>query len=165
MRGGTLPGDDHAVFGRLALPGTNGGVAVRGGIGDGFNGNRSYFGGVDLSAQIATHSASQPLDIGWTAGAGLSYGDYWLASVPLALSAGRNWSSGSVSFAPFVYAGTVLDYRRGDEAPEDEEFGAGALAGLGLELAFDASRNVILSANVSLGDRQAVSVGLVLGGG
>jgi len=165
MRAETLPGDDDAVFGTLSLPGTGGAVTVRGGLGTGVAEENAVFGGVDLRAPIARHSATQPLDLEWSGGAGLSYGEYWLGSVPVAVSAGRSWASGSVWFAPYVSVGATIDYRYGDSdfAP-DEEFEIQATAGLGVDVAFDAARRVVVRAAAALGERQAVSVGLVIGG-
>lgn len=165
MRAEALPGDDDAVFGTWSLPGTGGAVTVRGGIGTGVAEENAAFGGIDLRAPIATHTDTQPLDLAWSGGAGVGVGEYLLASVPFALSAGRSWSSGSVWFAPYVSVGTTLDYRYGDsDFVPDEEFEIQATAGLGVDMAFDAARRFVLRAATSLGDRQAIAVGLVIGG-
>ena len=165
MRAEALPGDDDAVFGTWSLPGTGGAVTVRGGIGTGVAEENAAFGGIDLRAPIATHTDAQPLDLAWSGGAGIGVGEYLLASVPFALSAGRSWSSGSVWFAPYVSVGATLDYRYGDsDFVPDEEFEIQATAGLGVDMAFDAARRFVLRAATSLGDRQAVAVGLLIGG-
>ena len=137
LRAESLPMDGDAVYATLPVPGTGGDVTLRGGLGEG---------------------ATDEL-----AGVGGSYGEYLVVSVPVGLSAGRSWSSGSVWFAPYVGLGAVLDYRRGEEAPDDE-FAVDANAEVGLDLAFDAGRRFVLRAAASLGDRQAVSVGLAVGG-
>jgi hypothetical protein len=90
-------------------------------------------------------------------------GDYIVTSLPVTVSAGRSWSSGSIWFAPYVSAGAVLDYRFGDEAP-DEVFAIDSLVGVGVDLAFDQARRFVISASAALGDRQAVAVGFVIGG-
>lgn len=165
LKAETLPGDDDAIFTTFGLPGTGGSVLIRGGVGYGVDGQESVFGGVDLRSPIARHSESQPLDIEWTAGAGLGFGEYWLFTVPVALSAGRSWSSGSVWFAPYVSLGAVFDYRYGNsDLVPDEEFEIGSSAGLGADISFDSARRFILRAAASLGDRQALALGLAIGG-
>ncbi|MBM4185165.1 MAG: hypothetical protein FJ207_13275 [Gemmatimonadetes bacterium] len=164
MRAETLPGDHNAVFGSFSLPGTGGAVTAHGGIGTGVAEENAVFGGVDLRAPIARHSATQPLDLEWSGGAGLSVGEYQLASVPVAVSAGRSWASGSVWFAPYVSVGATFDYRRGDsDLVPDEEFEIQATAGIGVDMAFDAARRFVLRAAAALGERQAVAVGMVIG--
>lgn len=168
LRAGTVPGDGDAAYARLTVPGTGGAFSLRGGVGEGVEGENSAFGGIDVRAPITRHTDTQPLDIEWTGGLGVGVGleesGYILGSLPLAVAAGRSWSSGAVWFSPYVSVGGVLEYRYGDEAPE-EEFGVDSLIGVGLDVAFDRGRNVVLSAAASLGDRQAISVGLVFGGG
>jgi hypothetical protein len=166
MRADVLPGDDDAVFGTFSLPGTGGAVTLRGGLGTGVAEENAFFGGVDLRAPIATHTDTQPLDVSWGGGGGLSFGEYFLASVPFAVSIGRSWSSSSVWFAPYLSAGATLDYRFGDsDLVPDEEFEIQATAGLGADLSFDSARRFVVRVAAALGDRQAVSVGLVVGGG
>ena len=111
VRGETLPGDEDAIAASFGLPGTGGSVMLRGGVGYGVDDQESAFGGVDLRAPLARHSDTQPLDIEWTGGAGFGVGEYWLFTVPIAISAGRSWSSGSVWFAPYVSLGVAFDYR------------------------------------------------------
>ncbi|MGE0158575.1 MAG: hypothetical protein AB7T31_04130 [Gemmatimonadales bacterium] len=166
MRAEVLPGDDDAVFGTFSLPGTDGAITLRGGIGTGVAEENAFFGGVDLRAPIAMHTATQPLDVAWSGGAGLGFGEYFLASVPFAISVGRSWASTSVWFAPYLSAGATIDYRFGDsDLVPEEEFEVQATAGLGADLAFDAARRLVVRVATSLGDRQAVAVGLVVGGG
>lgn len=163
LRADALPADGDAVAATLPLPGTGGRVTLRGGLGEGATDELAGFGGVDVRALLASHDDSQPLDIGWNAGLGGSYGEYLIVSLPVGLSAGRSWSSGSVWFAPYVGLGAVLDYRTGDAAPDDE-FALEPNAEVGFDLAFDPSRHIVVRAAASLGDRQAVAVGLAIGG-
>lgn len=168
LRAGTLPGDDDAVLGRWSLPATGRSVALQGGFGRGVAGEEAVFGGVDMRAPLARHSDTQPLDVEWTGGLGVGVGlgesGYILGSVPIAISAGRAYDSGSVWFSPYVSVGGVFEYRHGDEAP-DEEFSFDSIIGVGADIAFDSNRNFVISAAAALGDRQAITVGVVLGGG
>lgn len=165
MRAEVLPGDHNAVFGTFSLPGTNGAVSVRGGIGTGVAEENAAFGGVDLRAPIARHTDTQPLDLEWSGGAGLGIGEYVLLSVPVAVSAGRSWASGSVWFAPYVSLGATIDYRIGDsDFVPDEEFEIQATAGIGVDMAFDTARRFVLRVSTALGERQAIALGVVVGG-
>lgn len=163
-RAEVLPGDHNAVFGTFSLPGTNGAVSVRGGIGTGVAEENAAFGGVDLRAPIARHTDTQPLDLEWSGGAGVGVGEYVLVSVPVAVSAGRSWASGSVWFSPYLSLGATIDYRIGDSdfAP-DEEFEIQATAGIGVDMAFDPARRFVLRVATALGERQAIALGLVIG--
>lgn len=164
LRGGSLPGDGDAVLATWALPGAGRAVSVRGGFGTGAGGEPAGFGGVDIRAPLARHSDTQPLDLSWNAGAGLGVGEYVLVSVPVGVAAGRSWSSGAVWFAPWVGAGVALDLRIGSEAPE-EEFDVQGSGEVGFDLAFDQARRFVIRVAASLGDRQAIAVGMAIGGG
>jgi hypothetical protein len=59
--------------------------------------------------------------------------------------------------------GVALDLKIGEDAP-DEEFEATPVADLGLDFALDPDRRFIFRTAVSLGDRQALVVGLAVGG-
>jgi hypothetical protein len=166
MRLDVLPGDHNAVFGTFSLPGSGGAITLRGGIGTGVAEENAFFGGVDLRAPIATHTETQPFDVAWSGGAGIGFGEYFLVSVPFAVSVGRSWSSSTVWFAPYLSAGAALDYRFGDsDLVPDEEFEVQATGGLGADISFDAARRFVVRVATSLGDRQAVMVGLLVSGG
>jgi hypothetical protein len=166
MRAEVLPGDDDAVFGTLSLPGSGGAITLRGGLGTGVDEENAFFGGVDLRAPVATHTTTQPFDVAWSGGAGVGFGEYFLISVPFAVSVGRSWASSSVWFAPYASAGATLDYRFGnDEEVPDEEYEVQATAGIGVDIAFDPARRFVVRAAAALGERQAVSVGLLINGG
>lgn len=164
LRPDALPGDGDAVMATLPLPGAPPGVTLRGGAGEGVAGELAGFGGIDVRAPILRHDDAQPLDVEWNAGVGAGLGEYLVISVPVGVSAGRSWSSGSVWFSPYVGLGATMDYRRGDQAP-DEELVVEPSGEVGVDLAFDRSRRFILRAAASLGDRQALALGLVVGGG
>jgi hypothetical protein len=166
MRSEVLTEDGDAVFGTFSLPGTGGAVTLRGGLGTGVAEENAFFGGVDLRARIATHTQTQPFDVAWSGGAGLGIGEYFLISVPFAVSVGRSWASSAVWFAPYLSAGATVDYRLGDsDLVPEEEYEVQATAGLGADLSFDPSRRFVVRVSTALGDRQAVAVGLVISGG
>jgi len=166
MQPDALPGDKRAAFATWALPGMGGSVILRGGVGEGVAEEEAAFGGLDLRAPIARHTDSQPFDIEWTAGAGFGVGEYILVSVPVAISVGRSWSSGSVWFAPYLSLGATADYRHGDsDLRPDEEFEVQPTAGVGIDLSFDPGRRFVVRAATALGDRQALAVGLAVTGG
>jgi hypothetical protein len=161
VRAGTLPGDGDVFMMTWAFPGLPPGVTLRGGAGQGAEGEVAGFGGVDVRTSLVQHTEDQPLDVAWVVGAGLGIGRYALFTVPIGVSAGRPWSSGSVWIAPHVAMGVALDLHLGSEAPA-EEFQASPFAEVGADLALDSARRLVLRTGVSLGDRQAVGVGLVI---
>lgn len=173
LRSSTGASETDGLMGTLALPGMGGNVILRGGVGIDENGSDeggdliSAFGGIDLRAPIARHTAAQPLDIEWYAGLGASTGpegeQYILFTLPMGVSVGRSWTSGSIWLAPYVAMGVALDLNIGDNAPEDE-FEATPAADIGVDFALDPGRRFIVRVATSLGDRQALAVGLTLGG-
>lgn len=173
LRSSVVEADVDAAMATWALPGTGGSVILRGGVGIDRDGDPdggdlvSAFGGLDLRATIARHSAEQPLDLAWHAGLGVGAGpegeQYVLVTLPMGVSAGRSWASGSIWLAPYVSMGLALDLRIGEDAP-DEEFEATPAADIGFDLALDPSRHFILRVATSLGDRQALVLGLNVGG-
>jgi hypothetical protein len=161
VRSGALPDDGDAVLVTWNAPGLPEGVSLRGGAGTGAGGDAAGFGGVDLRAGLADHRPGLPVDLAWSAGAGVGVGSYVLLSVPVGVSAGRAWSSGAAWVAPYVAAGLSMDLRLGGDAPE-EEFEVQPSVELGVDLALDRARRVVLRVAASLGDRQAVAVGAVI---
>jgi len=161
LRAGTLPGDGNAVLVTWDLPGLPRAIGLRGGAGDGSDGSASVFGGLDVRTELTRHRPGQPVDVSWTVGVGLGVGDYGLLTVPVGISAGRSWTSGSVWLAPYAGVGIALDLRMGGAAPQDE-FVVQPSADLGVDLALDRGRRLVLRAAASLGDRQAIAVGALV---
>lgn len=164
---GALPGDDRAVV-VTWTGGLPDGLRLRGGVGEGAGSDdeadldvNAVFGGIDVWHTLTRGPESAPLEVVWTTGFGVGVGDWTLVSVPVGLTTGTTWSSGSVWLNPYLHAGVVMDLRVGEEAP-DEEFEVGVATDLGVNVAFDPGRRVVISASAGLGDRQAVAVGLVL---
>lgn len=150
----------------FGLPGTGGAVSVRGGAAQDLDDDFTVFGGIDLRAPIATHTDDQPLDLAWVAGIGAGAPTnserVGTISLPMSISAGRSWSSGSVWLSPYVSLGVAFDLHVGAEAPEDE-FEWSPAADLGLDLALDAARRFVVRVGASIGARHAVAVGLDVG--
>lgn len=168
LRSSSLAEETDGAMATWTLPGVGGSVALRGGIGFDADDQISGFGGVDLRARLASHTAEQPLDLEWNAGigagGGVGDGRYVVVTLPTGISAGRSWSSGSVWLAPYVSVGLAFDLSIGDEAPE-EEFTVTPAADVGLDFALDPGRRFIIRVAISLGDRQALALGLSVGGG
>jgi len=160
----SLPG---AGLGGLLLwqpSGLPAGVSLRAGGARGAGGEIAGFGGVDVSSPLVRRSEEMPLDLNWSTGIGLGVGDYILLTLPVGVTAGRAWSSGQVWFHPWAGAHAVMDGRIGGNAPDDE-FEVSPSAELGLDVAFDRRRRVVLRGAASLGDRSAFVVGVALGAG
>lgn len=160
----TLPGDDEAVLVTWALPGLPDGVRLRGGFGTGAGEERAGFGGIDVQAPLMRGRSDVPFDLDWQGGLGVSVGAYTLVTLPVGLTGSVSWTSGSIWFAPYLAAGLAADLRLGEDAPDDE-FDVAPALDLGVDVSFDAARRVILRAAAAVGDRQALSVGLAVGGG
>lgn len=161
LNAGTLPGDGSAVLVTWDFPGLPRAVGLRGGAGQGADGGASAFGGIDVRTELTRHGPGQPLDVSWTVGIGLGVGDYGVFTVPVGLSAGRSWTSGSVWLAPWAGVGVALDLRVGGNAPR-EEFAVQPSAELGVDLSLDRGQRFVLRAAAALGDRQAVAVGALV---
>lgn len=167
LRASSLEVETNAALGTWALPGTGGRVVLRGGAGVDEEDRVSVFGGVDVRTSLARHTSEQPLDLAWHAGVGAGGGaqdgQYLVVSVPMGISAGRSWTSGSVWLAPYASIGVALDLNFGDAAPDDE-FGVAPAVDVGVDLALDSGRHFVIRTAISLGDRQAFAIGLNVGG-
>jgi hypothetical protein len=161
LRGGALPGDGDGLLVTWAPASLRSAVVFRGGAGTGVAGTPAGFAGVDVRVPITADR--HLLDVSWNAGVGASLGEYLLGTLPMGLSAGHEWSSGAISFAPYVAGGLALDIRFGEEAPE-EEFVVQPTGEVGVDLSLDAARRVTLRAAVGLGERGAVAVGAAVQG-
>jgi hypothetical protein len=160
----TYPGDDVAVLATWAMPGLPPALRLRGGVGKGAADEQAIFGGNDVQTFLAQAREGMPLDLDWQAGAGLGVSDHAAVSVPVGLTAGVSWSSGSVWMAPYVAAGITADLRFGGDF-EGEEFEIDPALDVGLDLSLDSARNLVIRAAASFGDRQALAVGAAVGGG
>jgi hypothetical protein len=162
LRAGTLPGDGDALLATWTMPRLPDGLRFRGGAGRGATGTDAMFGGVDFQSPLLRATRDLPIDLDWQTGAGLSVGDYILLTVPVGLTGGVSWTSGAVWFAPYLTAGIAADLPIGDSAP-DRGFDVSPSLDIGFNLSLDIERRFVLRTAASLGDRQAVSVGLAFG--
>jgi hypothetical protein len=139
-------------------------VVVRGGGGTGAEGIPAGLAGIDLRVPMARRQTGAPLDVSWTAGVGMSAGEYLMFTLPMGMSVGREWASGSVAFAPYLSGGVAFDMRLGEEAPE-QEFVVQPVAEVGVDLSLDPARRVTLRGGASLGRREAVAIGAIVQAG
>jgi hypothetical protein len=162
LRSSAFPDDGDGLLITWAPLPLEGKLVLRGGAGTGLRGTPAGFAGVDTRVPIAT-GPGRLLDVSWNAGLGASFGEYLMGTLPMGISVGREWSAGAVAFAPYVSGGIALDMRFfQDERDPQEEFSVQHSIGLGTDLSLDAGRRVTLRAGVSLGERGAAAVGVML---
>ena len=125
---------------------------------DDADGGVSGFGGIDVRIPLRPDEPSR-VQLAWTTGIGGSYGEWGVLSLPIGVVAGAVWSEGAVTLAPWVGLGAGFDFQFGDEAPGND-FEVRPAADVGLDLAFDRDRSVLLRVGLSLGDRSALAAGL-----
>lgn len=136
------------------------GLGFRGGLFEGGRDDVAIVGGVDISGTLHRGTDDAPFDLIWFAGAGAGIDDDILASFPLGLAAGWSFDGPNLAFRPYVAPRMVLDAFFGDEV--DSDLDLGAAVEVGLDLAF--SPTFAIRAAASLGDREAVSIGLAVPG-
>lgn len=146
-----------------------GGIGVRVGLAEGFDGEVAGFGGVDFSGFLVQQSTEFPMDLTWGLGAGLGVGDFALLSFPATLVLGRGFEADGVRFVPYVGPRLVLDAYVGDDPPPPP---ADERDDLELEFVVDLGTDIVVSENLairfgaSVGDNvhEALSIGIVLPG-
>lgn len=143
-----------------------GGLGVRLGLAEGFGGDLAGFGGVDVSGTLISSSEEVPLDLIWAAGAGAGVGSHVLVSLPLGVYAGRSFVGDGIRFLPYAGPRISLDGSLG----RDGNGGVGGDDELDLALSVDLGADIVLSDDLgvrfgaSVGDKEALSIGLVLPG-
>jgi len=162
VRAETLPGDDGVLLATWAMPGLPKGMRLRGGLGKGVAEEEAFFVGFDYQAPVMRGTGPKPFDLDWHSGLGASSGEYVLVTLPVGITGSVSLTSESVWIAPYMTAGIAADLRMGVDAPE-REFEVQPALDVGLDMSFDRARKVVVRAAASLGDRQAVSVGLAFG--
>jgi hypothetical protein len=120
----------------------------------------AIFAGIDFDGRLTRSSDEFPLDMDWVLGAGLSVGDdVWIA-VPLGLSLGHTFRGEGVDFTPYATPRVVLDAILGENGRgDDDDVSLDFAFDLGLDLRF--SRNFTVRFGATLGDREAVAIGVV----
>lgn len=148
-RGGTVPG----------------GVGVRVGLAEGFQGELTGYGGVDVTGRLVGPTDDFPLVMTWATGAGAAVGDYAMIGFPLGLFVGRTFSEDDVRFSPYAGAVLTLEGHLGREGPQGEDQDE-----LDLEVALDLGTDIAFTEEFAIrfggtvGDRNALSIGIVLPG-
>ncbi len=160
LRPSSLPGDDMGVLVTWKPSGLPASTRLRFGGGIGSGDSEAGFAGLDVRVPLRPAAGGSVL-LAWTAGVGGSYGEWGVVSLPLGLVAGVVWSEGAVTISPWAGVGVGFDFQFGDEAP-DEDFEIRPAADLGLDLSFDEARRFTVRAGLSLGDRNAVAVGVAI---
>ncbi len=156
------PGDLLAVMISFRDRGAPGGLGWRVGVTEEVGDRIALFGGVDVSGPIRDADSEFPLDLIWVSGVGASYfDDAFTVSVPLAMMAGRTIDSENARFTPYLGPRIVLDGTFGGGPGDDTSLEVAV--DFGVDLAFDASWMIRFAA--SLGDRDALAIGVVLGAG
>ena len=135
------------------------GIRVSGarGLGDKIN----VGGGVDFTHALMKSSAQFPLDLMLTYGAGASYGEFVEFAVPVGLAGGRVYKSSNTRFRPYTSARAILEGRAGRARPNGDVTLALAID-VGADLTL--GRSFTLRSAASFGDRQAVALGIHVGG-
>jgi len=114
------------------------------------------FGGIDFAGAITRANANFPLDVDWVFGAGVGVADFTVVSIPLGLTMGHTFREPTATFKPYVTPRIVFDAAFGHG---DSDTDLGLAVDLGLDLTF--TRNFTVRFGATLGDRDAVGIGLV----
>lgn len=136
------------------------GLGFRIGLFEGHRDKLGLVGGVDIAGTLHRGTDEAPFDVIWFAGAGAGIDGDLLASFPLGLAVGWSFEEPNVALRPYVAPRLVLDAFFGDG--DHRGLDLGAAVELGLDLAF--SPAFAIRAAASLGDRDAVAIGVVLPG-
>ena len=129
----------------------------------GFGDRINVGGGIDFTRALSKASAQFPLDLMLTYGAGASYGDFVEIALPVGIAGGRVYNSEKTRFAPYTVARAVVEGRVGRARPNDDVTLALAID-VGADLTFGRARSFTLRSAASFGDRQAIALGLHIGG-
>ncbi|MEX2528012.1 MAG: hypothetical protein WEA09_10285 [Gemmatimonadota bacterium] len=155
----THPGDGVGFMGVWRPGEGTGPLGYRVGVGEGFQGRLSVFGGVDIRGSFIRATEEVPVEVVWVAGAGLGVGDGLAVSFPLGLSAGSVFQLEEVALSPFISPRVVLDAHLGDDHPRDRD---GLTLGLAVDLGVDISMTPdwTLRFGAVVGDRSGLAIGV-----
>lgn len=162
VRADGLPGADAAIVATWALPALPTGMRLRAGMGQGVATRNAFMAGIDLQTPLVRAGSGRAFDLDWQSGFGVSIGEYTLLTLPVGLTGGVSWTSGSVWLAPYVSAGVAADFALGGGAPATE-FEARPTLELGLDVSLDQERRFVLRVATALVERRATSFGLAYG--
>ena len=122
------------------------------------DGDVAVFGGGDVSGGLTRNSPEFPLDIDWVLGVGAGIGDDVVLSVPLGLTVGHTFSGSGTEFTPFVSPRVVLDAFF--DSPRRDDLSLDFAVDIGLDLRIPQGWRIRFAG--TLGDREAIAIGLVL---
>jgi len=136
---------------------------LRGGIAESHDDDIGILGGIDFAGDITRASSEFPLDVDWVFGAGLGVSDWVRVTVPLGLTMGHTFRDSGAAFTPYITPRIFLDVAFDSEdrrGRDDSEADLGLAVDIGLDLRLPRS-GFIIRFGGSLGDREAVALGLV----
>ena len=153
-----VEGGDLGVLGTWRSPTRN--FGLRAGIAEGRGNTLGVFGGVDFVGDLTRATEEFPIDIDWVFGAGMGVVDGALISIPLGLSLGHSFENEGVGFVPYLTPRVILDacIDCGRFRPSDDDVSLEFAVDLGLDLRLN--RSFLIRFGASLGDREAVAIGL-----
>ena len=115
--------------------------------------------GVDISGALLRTDTDVPVDLMWFSGVGVGLGDVTL-SIPLGISAGAAFVGEQVTFRPWFAPRLLFDAYLDDDNGRDDDLDLGLAVEIGLDLQFN--QPWAIQASGSFGDRDAVSIGVVV---
>lgn len=119
-------------------------------------GDPAVLAGLDVSGALSRPTEDLPVGSIWFLGAGISAGDEVLLSFPAGISAATELGADGILLRPYLSPRVSLDVRSG----AGDKMDLAAAVDLGLDLAF--SQDWIIRFALSLGQREAIAVGLAL---
>ena len=132
------------------------GLGIRLGLADDPGGDPAVLVGLDVSGTLTLPTEDFPVGAIWLLGAGVSAGDEVLLSFPAGISAATELDAEGILIRPYLSPRVSLDIRSG----LGDQVDLAAAVDLGLDLAF--FRDWIIRFALSLGEREAIAVGLAL---
>lgn len=149
-------GGDIAFFGTYRPQGSA--LEFRVGIADGnADDDVSALLGLSFGGLLATETREMPFDLSWVTGVGVGIGDFSILTIPLGISAGHTFQAEGFTFTPYVTPRLVLDAALGEETGDDTDLGF--VFDIGID--FGLRRGFDVRFGASLGDHEAVSIGIV----
>lgn len=123
------------------------------------SGDLSYSVGLDVSGYLARAVEGSEIDVIWWGGGGVGVGSETVVTAPLGIILGWSGSGGDVTLSPYVGGHVVFDISTQDA----ESVGFAGVLDLGLDIVL--SSGWMVRAGASLGDREALALGVRIPGG